>query len=124
MNHYIRNIATGGNCLIWSYRAILHTAVTSGNILSLVACTSSACRLYNSYGRDVVNRALSWSHDAWALIELIALLSAILVLGNVWWFGTFDTYNSGSKGTSKNHIFTNVSHVLDHNNIYFKDTLK
>ena len=29
------------------------------------------------------NRALSWSHDAWALIALIALLSAILVLGNI-----------------------------------------
>ena len=38
-------------------------------------------------------------------------------------FGTFDTddtYNSRSEGTSKNHIFTNVSHVLDHNNIYLK----
>ena len=31
-----------------------------------------------------------------------------------------DTYNSRSEGTSKNHIFTNVSHVLDHNNIYLK----
>ena len=30
------------------------------------------------------NRALSWSHDAWALIALIALLSAILVLGLLW----------------------------------------
>ena len=28
-------------------------------------------------------RALSWSHDAWALIALIALLSAILMLGNI-----------------------------------------
>ena len=26
-------------------------------------------------------RALSWSHDAWALIALIDFLSAILVLG-------------------------------------------
>ena len=32
---------------------------------------------YDSY------RALSWSHDAWALIALIALLSTILVLGNI-----------------------------------------
>ena len=24
----------------------------------------------------------------------------------------------------KNHIFTNVSHVLDHNNIHLNDTLK
>ena len=39
-------------------------------------------------------------------------------------FGTFDTYNSRSEGTSKNHIFTNVSHVLDHNNVYLNDTLK
>ena len=29
-------------------------------------------------------RALSWSHDAWTLIALIALLSAILVLGLLW----------------------------------------
>ena len=29
-------------------------------------------------------RALSWSHDAWALIALIALLSAILVLRLLW----------------------------------------
>ena len=72
-------------------------------------------------------RALSWSHDAWALIALIALLSAILVLGLLWkymglCFGTFDTYNSRSEGASKNHIFTNVSRVLDHNNL--NDTLK
>ena len=33
----------------------------------------------------------------------------------------FDTYNSRSEGTSKNHIFTNVSHVLGHNNIYLND---
>ena len=39
-------------------------------------------------------------------------------------FGTFDTYDSRSEGTSKNHIFTNVNHVLDHNNIYLNDTLK
>ena len=39
-------------------------------------------------------------------------------------FCTFDTYNSRSEGTSKNHIFTTVSHVLDHNNIYLNDTLK
>ena len=31
-----------------------------------------------------IYRALSWSHDAWALIALIALLSAILVLGLLW----------------------------------------
>ena len=40
-------------------------------------------------------------HDAWALI---AFLSAMLVLGKIWgnWgFGTFDTYNSRSEGTSK-----------------------
>ena len=29
-------------------------------------------------------RAFSWSHDAWALIALIALLSTILVLGNIY----------------------------------------
>ena len=62
-------------------------------------------------------RALSWSNDAWALIALIALLSAILVLGNiVFKFGTFDTYSSRSEGTS---IVTNVSHhVFGHNNIF------
>ena len=38
--------------------------------------------------------------------------------------GTCYTYNSRSEGTSKNHIFTNVSHVLDLNNIYLNDTLK
>ena len=36
----------------------------------------------------------------------------------------FDKYNSRSEGTSKHYIFTNVSHVLDHNNIYLNDTLK
>ena len=36
----------------------------------------------------------------------------------------FDTYNSSSEGTSENHIVTNVSHVLDHNNKYLNDTLK
>ena len=49
-------------------------------------------------------RVLSWSHDAWALIALIALLSAILVLGNIWGFGTFDACKSRSEGTSKNHF--------------------
>ena len=33
---------------------------------------------------DDMYRALSRSHDAWALIALIALLSAILVLGLLW----------------------------------------
>ena len=32
--------------------------------------------------------------------------------------------DSRSEGTSKNHIFTNASHVLDHNNLYLNDTLK
>ena len=62
-------------------------------------------------------RALSWSHDAWALI---ALLSAILVLGNM----VLVLLIRITRGTSKNHIFTNVSHVLDHKNIYLNDTLK
>ena len=32
----------------------------------------------------VIYRALSRSHDAWALIALIALLSSILELGLLW----------------------------------------
>ena len=36
------------------------------------------CMLRRNY------RALSWSHDAWVLTALIALLSAILVLGLLW----------------------------------------
>ena len=35
-----------------------------------------------SYGN--MYRALSWSHDAWALIALIDFLSAILVLSLLW----------------------------------------
>ena len=32
--------------------------------------------------------------------------------------------NSRSEGTSKNHILTNVSHVLDHNNIHSEVMLR
>ena len=34
--------------------------------------------------RNIKLHVLSWSHDAWALIALTALLSAILVLGLLW----------------------------------------
>ena len=65
-------------------------------------------------------RALSWSHDAWALIALIALLSAILVLGNI----VLVLLIRITRAPRAQVFFTNVSHVLDHNNIYLNDTMK
>ena len=62
-------------------------------------------------------RALSWSHDAWALI---ALLSAILVLGII----VLVLLIRITRAPKAQVFFTNVSHVLDHNNIYLNDTLK
>ena len=58
--------------------------------------------------------ALSWSHDAWALIALIAFF--VRHIGARKYMGFLVLLMR--EGTSKNHIFTNVSHVLDHNNIY------
>ena len=75
------------------------------------------------------NRALSWSHDAWALI---ALISAILVLGLLWkYMGLCSVLVlliriTRAPRAQVNIIFLQmlVMHVLDHNNIYLNDTLK
>ena len=56
-------------------------------------------------------RAYSWSHDAWALIALIAFFVRHIgarftmeIYGLMLGFGTFDTCNSRSEGTSKKQM--------------------